>query len=84
MQYSLTDTGRVIQKINPKRVTCMRRKMKKLVHILAPQDFDQWYRSWFSNYYKYLSKLQRENLTQLYQSLKSQEIYNSKTRFSPA
>lgn len=84
MQYSLTDTGRVIQKINPKRVTCMRRKMKKLVHILAPQDFDQWYRSWFSNYYKYLSKLQRENLTQLYQSLKSQEIHNSKTRFSPA
>ena len=76
MQYSLTDTGRVIQKINPKRVTCMRRKMKKLIHILAPQDFDQWYRSWFSNHCKYLSKLQRKNLSQLYQSLKSQEIHN--------
>ena len=29
-QYSLTDTGRVVQKINPKRLTAMRRKMKQL------------------------------------------------------
>lgn len=76
IQYSLTETGRVIRKINPKRVTCMRRKMKKLASILTPSDFDQWYRSWFSSHCKYLSKLQRENLMQLYLSLKSQEIQN--------
>ena len=76
MQYSLTNTGRVIQKINPKRVTCMRRKMKKLIHILTPQDFDRWYHSWFSNHCKYMSKLQRENLSQLYQSLKSQKSHD--------
>lgn len=34
VQYALTDTGRIIQKINPKRLTCMRRKMKKLAYIL--------------------------------------------------
>lgn len=39
VQYSLTDTGRVIQKINPKRLTAMRRKMKKLSPILTEKQF---------------------------------------------
>lgn len=30
VQYSLTDTGRIIQKINPKRLTAMRRKIRRL------------------------------------------------------
>lgn len=42
IQYSLTETGRVIQKINPKRLTCMRRKMKKLVHKLSEKQFEDW------------------------------------------
>ena len=45
VQYSLTDTGRVIQKINPKRLTAMRRKMKKLCYILAPTEFEDWDKS---------------------------------------
>ena len=70
VQYSLTDTGRIIQKINPKRLTCMRRKMKKLVSILPPKEFEEWYNSWFRNHYKIMSKKQRENMDTLFQQLK--------------
>ena len=70
VQYSLTDTGRVIQKINPKRLTCMRRKMKKLVSIIPPKEFEEWYNSWFRNHYKIMSKKQRENMDTLFQQLK--------------
>lgn len=70
VQYSLTDTGRVIQKINPKRLACMRRKMKKLVSILPPKEFEEWYNSWFRNHYKIMSKKQRENMDTLFQQLK--------------
>lgn len=70
VQYTLTDTGRVIQKINPKRLTCMRRKMKKLAPILSPKDFEDLYNSWFRSHYKIMSKRQRENMNTLFQQLK--------------
>ena len=38
IQYSLTDTGRVIRKINPKRLTNMRRKMKKIASRLTEDE----------------------------------------------
>lgn len=75
VQYSLTDTGRVIQKINPKRLTTMRRKMKKVVHILMEQEFENWYKSWMCNHYKIMSKQQRENMNTLYNQLK--EVYHN-------
>lgn len=70
VQYSLTDTGRVIQKINPKRLTAMRRKMKKLCYILTPTEFEDWYKSWFKGHYKIMSKLQRQHLDELFKELK--------------
>lgn len=73
VQYSLTDTGRVIQKINPKRLTTMRRKMKKLVHILPEKEFDDWFNSWFQNHYRIMSKQQRVNMNTLHNQLK--EVY---------
>lgn len=76
VQYSLTDTGRVIQKITPKRLTSMRRKMKKLVHILTEKEFDDWYGSWFRNHYRIMSKLQRENMDTLYNNLKKEVYHN--------
>lgn len=72
IQYSLTETGRIVQKINPKRLTTMRRKMKKLVHILPPQEFDKWYLAWFKNHYKIMSEQQRENLDGLFKRLKEE------------
>lgn len=76
VQYSLTDTGRVIQKINPKRLTAMRRKMKKLVYILNEKEFDNWYSAWFSSYYDIMSELQRENMDKLYKQLKKEAYSN--------
>lgn len=70
IQYSLTNTGRVIQKINPKRLTCMRRKMKKLAPYMTRFEFECFYHSWFKSHYKFMSKQQRENLDTLYKILK--------------
>lgn len=70
VQYSLTDTGRVIQKINPKRLTAMRRKMKKLAPKLTEKEFTDWYKSWFKNHYKIMSKRQRSNMDTLFNQLK--------------
>lgn len=73
VQYSLTETGRIIKKINPKRLTCMRRKMKKLAPILSQKDFEDLFNSWFDNHYKYMSKLQRSNMQQLFTKLKEEQ-----------
>lgn len=70
VQYSLTETGRVIQKINPKRLTAMRRKMKKLAPKLTEKDFTDFYKSWFKNHYRLMSKLQRSNMDTLFEQLK--------------
>lgn len=70
VQYCLTDTGRVIQKINPKRLTAMRRKMKKLAPKLTEKEFTDWYTSWFKNHYRIMSKQQRANMDKLFNQLK--------------
>ena len=70
VQYSLTDTGRVIQKINPKRLTAMRRKMKKVAPKLTEKEFTDFFQSWFKNHYKIMSKYQRSNIEALYKQLK--------------
>lgn len=70
IQYSLPDTGKVIHKINPKRITSMRRKMKKLAGKLSESDFKNWYRSWIKGYVRYMSRKQRENMDKLYEYLR--------------
>lgn len=66
----LTETGRVIQKINPKRLTGMRRKMKKLAPKMTEKEFTDWYQSWFQNHYRIMSKQQRANMDKLFNQLK--------------
>ena len=70
IQYSLTETGRIIKKINPERIAAMRRKMKKLAGVLPEDEFNNLYNSWFGNHYKIMSKLQRSNMNNLFQELK--------------
>lgn len=70
IQYSLTDTGRIIKKINPKRLVSMRRKLKKLADILNEEDFINYYKAWFKNHYKLMSKIQRENMDKLFYELR--------------
>jgi hypothetical protein len=69
-QYSLTETGRVIQKINPKRITVMRRKMKKMCKKMTVKEFDDWYSSWYSNQSKMMSRQQKEQINKLYKTLR--------------
>lgn len=70
IQYSLTDTGRVIHKINPRRLTAMRRKMKKLAGILSEKEFENWFQSWFMSQCRNMSKLQKSNMMELYDDLR--------------
>lgn len=71
IQHALTDTGRIIKKIHPKRLTEMRRKLKKLVHKLSDEEFVNYYNSWFKNHYKIMSKQQRSNMNDLFNKLRS-------------
>lgn len=73
IKYSLTDTGRIIKRINPKRIVAMRRKMKKLIRVLPIHEFDNLYRSWISNHYKIMSAKQRDGMNELYTALKGEK-----------
>lgn len=85
VKYSLTDSGKVIKRINPKRVTAMRRKLKRLAakvknEEISYENVENMFRSWMGGFYKLLSKEQRKNLIGLYEDLfeKSIEIVNKK------
>lgn len=74
VKYTLTKDGKIIKRINPKRVTAMRRKLKKLAIKIqnGETDYDRidnMFRGWMGSFYKLLSKKQRENLIRLYSDL---------------
>ncbi len=74
VRYTLTSTGRVIQQINPKRLTAMRRKLKKLAKKvssgqLAQEDVANMYRSWLGAHRKLMSRQQVENINTLFNQL---------------
>lgn len=73
-KYSLTASGKVIKRINPKRVTTMRRKLKKLAVKVENgeviyENVENTFRGWMGANYKLLSKEQRKNLIRLYEEL---------------
>ena len=72
--YSLTDTGRVVRKINSKSITRERRKLKAYKRLLNAgkityEEVENIFRSWLGGNYKRMSHRQIFNLTQLYISL---------------
>jgi len=69
IQYSLTETGKIIKKINPKRLSTMRHRMKAVAPKVTKTEFTNWYKSWFKGNYKIMSKLQRENMDKLFNEL---------------
>lgn len=74
IKYFVTDTGKVVKRVNPKRVTAMRRKLKKLqlkVHdgMLTYDYVFQVYWSWMNNYAPLMSKIQRKHMIELYDRL---------------
>lgn len=79
IKYTLTDNGKVIKRINPNRVTTMRRKLKKLAVKVVYGEVDyenveNTFRGWMGAHYKLLSKEQRKNLIQLYEDLFDKDI----------
>ena len=72
--YFVTETGRIVEKINKKRLTRMRRKLKKLADMIKRgerelADIQNMYRSWMGAYKKIMSKRQIKNMEQLYADL---------------
>ena len=85
IKYTLTSSGRIIKRVNPQRVTAMRRKLKKLaVKVESGESqyeyVESMFRSWMGNYYKLLSKEQRLHMLALYEELyhKTITIVNKK------
>ncbi|MCC8063667.1 MAG: RNA-directed DNA polymerase [Clostridiales bacterium] len=72
IQYSLTDTGRIVQKIHPKRLTERRRLMKKLAPRMTDRDFTVWVDAWIKSNRKYMSKQQYANIKALEQTLRKE------------
>ncbi len=69
--YSLTETGRVIRKINPKSITRERRKLKAYKRLLDKKtityaEIENIFKSWLGANFKRMSRLQITNMTDLY------------------
>lgn len=74
IQYSLTGSGRIIHKINPKAVTRERRKLRAYKRQLdngtmSQEDIDECFRSWLGGNYKNMSKMQIYGIIRLYYTL---------------
>ena len=72
--YFLTESGKIVERINPKRITVMRRKLKKLARKMHAgtanfEDINTMFRSWKGRHYRIMSRLQRRNMDNLYNSL---------------
>lgn len=79
VKYTLTKEGKIIKRINPDRVTAMRRKLKKLAVKFQNEEIsyecvEGMFKSWMGSFYKLLSKQQRHNLMQLYEELFNKSI----------
>jgi len=79
VKYTLTKDGKVIKRINPTRVTAMRRKLKKLANKVDISDIcyenvENMFRGWMGSFYKLLSTQQRKSLIQLYEKLFNKNI----------
>ena len=72
--YSLTDTGRVIRKINPKSITRERRKLKAYKRLLDAkkityEEIENIFKSWLGGNYKRMSHRQIYNISELFITL---------------
>lgn len=77
--YTLTDTGRLIRKINPKSITRERRKLKAYKRQLDKDklsigDIENCFKSWICGHWHYMSRQQIGNMSRLYQSLFERRI----------
>lgn len=79
IKYQLTETGRIIKKINPKSVTRERRKLKAYKRlfdkgILTHEEIENIFKGWMASNYKNMSKQQISNMSQLYYNLFGRKV----------
>lgn len=79
IKYSLTASGKIVKRINPKRVTDMRRKLKKLQGKIQQgeipyENVENTFKGWMGAHYKLMSKIQRHNMITLYEELFDKQI----------
>lgn len=77
-KYRLSDTGKVIKRINPTQVTRERRKLKAYRRLLNKEvikyeDVEQAYKSWMGAYTPLMSKKQIKNMKELFKELFGKE-----------
>lgn len=76
--YSLQEDGRIIRKINPKAITRERRKLKAYKRkmdagVMTYEEIENSYKSWICANYKYMSRQQIRNMTNLFKDLFGKE-----------
>ena len=79
IKYSLTDTGKVIKRINPKSVTRERRRLKAHKNLLDKGEItyeaiEQAAKSWMGSFAKLMSKEQIKHMKDLYYNLYGKEL----------
>lgn len=79
VKYTLTESGAVIKRINPTRVTKIRRKLKKLAVMVhngerTYEAVEEMFRSWMGSFYKLMSKEQRLGMIHLFEDLFDKKI----------
>lgn len=78
IKYRLTDTGKVVKRINPKQLTRERRRIKKYFKKVQNgeipyEDIEQAYKSWMGAYTPIMSRKQIRNMKILYKILFGKE-----------
>jgi len=78
-KYTLSETGKVIKRINPKSLARERRRIKAYKHLMdegkmSYEDIEMAVKSWMGNYVKLMSKKQIKHMKSLYMELFGKEL----------
>ena len=79
IKYTLSGTGKVIRRINPKSVTRERRRIKKYQKMvrdgrMTEESAENACRSWIGDFHRIMSKKQIKNMKALYKALFGKEL----------
>lgn len=79
VRYSLTATGKIIERINPKSVKRIRRRMTRLSRKVQNgnvpyENVENMFKSWMGSFYKLMSRQTRQNLLTLFEELYSKRV----------
>lgn len=79
IKYTLTESGKVVKRINPKSVTRARRRLKSYRRLIDEgrmkyEDVEQASRSWMGEYARLMSKKQIEHMKAHYKALFGKEL----------